>query len=217
MSWTSARSSANELVNRLRSFEANHGVASDGAAKDNRHDVPRPRPRAAVKDTACTAEPSKMSVAAEPAHSLSIAPAIAQTDSENSAEEADRLLARTPASSGPDPAGQARVELKQDAEPSGAEHRRSARKVQSIAGYVTAPGMSSIIPARVIDISVSGARIELTPLGRASGVPISQLPEQFIFVFRHDRIEVDCELVWQKDWIIGVRFLSASRPTRERR
>jgi hypothetical protein len=78
------------------------------------------------------------------------------------------------------------------------------------------PGMSNIIPARVVDMSATGAKMELTPLGRSSGIPMGDLPNQFNLVMRVDRMEVDCEMIWQVDWLIGVRFLSVPRPTHER-
>jgi hypothetical protein len=76
--------------------------------------------------------------------------------------------------------------------------------------------MSNIIPARVVDMSTTGAKMELTPLGRSSGIPMGDLPNQFNLVMRVDRMEVDCEMIWQVDWLIGVRFLSVPRPTHER-
>lgn len=78
------------------------------------------------------------------------------------------------------------------------------------------PGMSNIIPARVVDMSATGAKMELTPLGRSSGIPMGDLPNQFNLVMRVDRMEVDCEMIWQVDWLIGIRFLSVPRPTHER-
>jgi hypothetical protein len=76
--------------------------------------------------------------------------------------------------------------------------------------------MSNIIPARVVDMSTTGAKMELTPLGRSSGIPMGDLQDQFNLVLRVDRMEVDCEMIWQVDWLIGVRFLSVPRPTHER-
>lgn len=97
------------------------------------------------------------------------------------------------------------------------ERRRAPRRQQVIAAYLTAPGMTNIIPARIIDMSATGARVEMTPLGRAGGVPAGNLPEHFILVLRHDRIEFDCTIAWQKEWLMGVRFLGMSRPTADRR
>lgn len=77
-------------------------------------------------------------------------------------------------------------------------------------------GMSNIIPARVVDMSATGAKMELRPLGRSSGIPMGDLPNQFNLVMRVDRMEVDCEMIWQVDWLIGIRFLSVPRPTHER-
>lgn len=97
------------------------------------------------------------------------------------------------------------------------DDRIAPRKTQSLPAYITAPGMSNIIPARVVDMSATGAKIELTPMGRSTGIPLGYLPERFVLVLKQDRMEVDCETVWQEQWLMGVRFLGFPRPTKEKR
>lgn len=92
------------------------------------------------------------------------------------------------------------------------EARRAPRKSQTLPAYVTGAGMTSIIPARVIDMSATGAKIELTPMGRSTGIPMTHLPDRFVLVLRYDKMEVDCETVWRKEWFVGVRFLGFPRP-----
>lgn len=92
-----------------------------------------------------------------------------------------------------------------------AEGRRAPRKSQILPAYITAVGMSNVIPSRVLDMSATGAKIELTPMGRATGIPMNVLPERFILVLRHDKMEVDCETVWRDEWLVGVRFLGFPR------
>lgn len=102
-------------------------------------------------------------------------------------------------------------------EPPALVPRGAPRKNHTLPAYLTAPGMSNVVPARVIDMSATGAKIELMPLGRSSGIPMGDLPDNFILVLRVDRMEVDCELIWQNDWMIGARFLGVPRPTPDRR
>lgn len=97
------------------------------------------------------------------------------------------------------------------------EERIAPRKPQSLTAYVTAPGMSNVIPARVVDMSATGAKIELTPMGRSTGIPLGYLPDRFVLVLKQDRMEVDCETVWQEQWLMGLRFLGFPRPTKEKR
>ncbi len=104
------------------------------------------------------------------------------------------------------------IEVIDDPADEQAEGRRAPRKSQIMPAYVTAPDMANVVPARVIDMSATGAKIELTPMGRATGVPMTHLPDRFVLVLRHDKMEVDCETVWREEWNVGVRFLGFPRP-----
>ena len=106
-------------------------------------------------------------------------------------------------------------EVKEAAETS--ESRRAPRNQQSLPAYITGPGMGNIIPARVIDMSATGAKVELTPMGRSTGIPLGDLPDRFALVLRQDRMEVDCEIVWRDEWLLGVRFLGFPRPMQDKR
>lgn len=77
--------------------------------------------------------------------------------------------------------------------------------------------MSNVIPAKVVDMSATGAKVELVPLGRSAGIPMGFLPDRFLLVLRNDRMEVDCEVMWQEEWFAGLRFLGFPRPMQERR
>jgi len=48
-------------------------------------------------------------------------------------------------------------------------------------------------------------------------VPMTHLPDRFTLVLRQDKMDVDCEIVWREDWIIGVRFLGFPRPSQPRK
>jgi len=138
--------------------------------------------------------------------SRTVAPSVEKADA-ITAELADIDLIELVA-----PAGQPmQDELAAEAEQP-AEGRRAPRKSHTLPAYLTGAGMTNVIPGRVLDMSATGAKIELTPMGRASGIPMTDLPDRFILVLRHDKMEVDCETVWRKDWLIGVRFLGFPRP-----
>ncbi len=108
---------------------------------------------------------------------------------------------------------QPRIEIAEETDEELAEGRRAPRKSQIMPAYVTSPEMANLIPARVVDMSATGAKIELTPMGRSTGVPMTHLPDRFVLVLRHDKMEVDCETVWREEWNVGVRFLGFPRPT----
>lgn len=97
------------------------------------------------------------------------------------------------------------------------DKRGAPRKVENLPAYITYTGVSNVIPGRVVDMSATGVRVELMPKGRASGVPFIELPEQFVLVLRLDRMEVDCQRIWQRDWFVGARFLGLRRPAKDRK
>lgn len=200
MSWQSARDSAALLAERLKLFDRSRRVERRGKVGAGTARVePAKGPEPYFVKPSRQLEP-----APEPAPApVSLADAI-------TAELADADLIETGVEA-PAPLDEAAVE---DADDEQADGRRAPRKMQILPAYVTAPGMPNAISARVLDMSATGAKIELTPMGRATGIPMTELPDRFILVLRHDKMEVDCETVWRDEWLVGVRFLGFPRPSR---
>lgn len=202
MSWQSARDSAALLAERLKLFDR-----SRGAERRGKGGTGEPRAKQAKGPEPYFVKPSRHlepAPAPEPvAAPVSLADAI-------TAELADADLIETGVAA-PAPLDEAEVE---DAHDEQADGRRAPRKMQTLPAYLTAPGMTNAISARVLDMSATGAKIELTPMGRATGIPMTELPDRFILVLRHDKMEVDCETVWRDEWLVGVRFLGFPRPSR---
>lgn len=195
MSWNSARESAALLAERLKLFDRKPSV--------DRRKGPASRQPAAEKVESTAAvyvKPSRVMVPEPPP------PTVAETVMADLAE-ADLLEPATACQTEPEA---------QASEPDAAETRRAPRKSHMLPAYVTAPGMANIIPARVLDMSATGAKIELTPMGRATGVPMTHLPDRFMLVLRQDKMDVDCEIVWREEWVIGVRFLGFPRPSQRK-
>jgi hypothetical protein len=48
--------------------------------------------------------------------------------------------------------------------------------------------MSNFIPGRVVDMSATGTKVELTPLGGSSGIPMGDVPDHLNLVVRVDRM-----------------------------
>ncbi|MBL8565261.1 MAG: PilZ domain-containing protein [Hyphomicrobiaceae bacterium] len=192
MSWQSARASAALLAERLKlldSARANGGmVERRKKPRDADDGEPQPQPAMFVKPSR-KLEPPPPPVADVLTQELADAGLI-EVETETNA---------------PDP--------EPSAEEDTPEARRAPRKQQALPALVTSPEIANAVPARVIDMSATGAKVELTPMGRATGVPLTDLPGRFLLVLRHDRMEVDCELVWRDGWMLGVRFLGFPRPS----
>ncbi|MFN3868887.1 MAG: PilZ domain-containing protein [Hyphomicrobiaceae bacterium] len=189
MSWTSARASAALLAERLKRLD----VARTGGAGDRRM-----KPRDETTSPAQRASPPEPFFV-KPSRTIEPTPPPAAETFDDQFSDLLEEAAAAPVKAPSAPA-----------EPS--EHRRAPRKHQVLPAYVTSPEMAALIPARVIDMSATGAKIELTPMGRSTGIPMTHLPNRYTLVLRHDRMEVDCETVWREEWYVGVRFLGFPRP-----
>ncbi len=193
MSWQSARASAALLAERLKLLDS---ARANGGMVERRK---KPRDAGEAKAEAPPAMFVKPSRELEPSP-----PPVADVLTQ---ELADAGLIEVEAEADV-------LEVEPEHQDDTPESRRAPRKHQALHALVTSPEMANAVPARVIDMSATGAKIELTPMGRATGVPLTELPERFLLVLRHDRMEVDCELVWRDAWMLGVRFLGFPRPSR---
>ena len=95
-----------------------------------------------------------------------------------------------------------------------AENRRwASRKPSVIAGRLICEGFAEAIPCVIRDMSATGARLSVEPKRFGPLQSTLDLPERFVLVIRNDQTEVDCRLAWRSVDNVGVRFLSAIRPT----
>lgn len=87
------------------------------------------------------------------------------------------------------------------------ERRIAPRTAQHLNAAIAVPGRPVALPARIVDMSASGARIELQDHGAAE-----DLPGRFVLVLQHDRSEVDCQIIWRTHAYVGALFLTAPKP-----
>lgn len=93
-----------------------------------------------------------------------------------------------------------------------AKNKRFAqRRKSALPGLVFPEGVNTSIPCLIVDMSTTGARLELkdgwdNPF-RARGTDLSKLT----LVIRHDKVAYDCKIVRCSEKSIGVKFLSSPR------
>ena len=91
------------------------------------------------------------------------------------------------------------------------EDRRTHARFSGVTdAEIALPGASVMIGARIVDMSPTGARIELRTATDETGTSVApDLPAHFVMVLQPDGGEIECQLVWQSDDCVGVRFLEA--------
>lgn len=90
--------------------------------------------------------------------------------------------------------------------------RRSRRKTMTLAGLITFKTMRQQITCTIVDMSGTGAKLNVpAAVARAYG-DMEHLPTQLSLVMRADRMKVDCEIAWRRPTSIGVRFLGPPKP-----
>lgn len=90
--------------------------------------------------------------------------------------------------------------------------RFSHRKHAASAGIIYSNEINGAVHCVVRDMSVTGARLLIK---ESKLVPKNNgklgLPSQFTLNIRLDRVAVNCQVVWQNQDEVGVRFTSAPR------
>lgn len=107
-------------------------------------------------------------------------------------------------------AGSASAQARSDA----IESRRHRRKETRCLAYIVAPGSRKELECVVLDMSSSGARLQLAGVASKPFAAPVVFPQNFKLIIRNDRIEVDCVSCWSKGATCGVTFASPFRPTR---
>ncbi len=88
------------------------------------------------------------------------------------------------------------------------EPRAAPRRRQLKSGIIAFQNRHATLPCRVREYSDTGARLE---------VETPHVPDTFELLIELDGIEADCETVWRRGPLLGVRFLSAPRRGEPRR
>ena len=91
-------------------------------------------------------------------------------------------------------------------------NRKSRRRTTALPAMMTFKGMRVAVPCIVIDMSGTGARIELPPASMKQFGGADHLPDVMTLLLRADRMQVDCEVKWRRNGRIGVRFLGPPKP-----
>ena len=100
-------------------------------------------------------------------------------------------------------------------ESAGEDNRRWAkRKSRNALGGIVFPGTTVPFSCTVLDISSTGARLEMMPDRYNAKASTESLPNEFVLLVTLDRIEVDCQSMWRRGSRVGVKFLGAVRPIR---
>ena len=90
-----------------------------------------------------------------------------------------------------------------DTEDEGRERRKYPRSRMSGLAKISLGDPDKLMACVVQDCSPSGARLQLADAGRC--------PDSFVLIGADDWVE-DCEVVWRRDDLIGVRFVKAVHP-----
>jgi hypothetical protein len=88
------------------------------------------------------------------------------------------------------------------------DQRTAQRRKQLKAGVITFHSRHATVPCSVREISERGARIEIDP---------TLVPDTFELLIEIDGLEADCEVVWRRKGMIGVRFRGEMRRRAPRR
>ena len=97
----------------------------------------------------------------------------------------------------------------------GEDNRRWAkRKSKHSPGAILFPGLAVPFTCTILDISSTGARIEIVADKYNYAASADALPTEFTLVMPFDKTEVECQSMWRRGPRMGVRFLGAVKPAR---
>lgn len=93
-----------------------------------------------------------------------------------------------------------------------ADARRATRKSIRTLGEIVHQGAPHGQECTILDMSATGARLQLSAANRKAFSPVVEIPETFRLVIPRDNISVECRRAWRDRDIIGVSFTSTLRP-----
>ena len=98
-----------------------------------------------------------------------------------------------------------------DAKPSAAEMRFAKRRTSKTPATIGHPTIGQGLNCTVRDSSSTGALIEIAPIKGTGAHILDRLPKRFTLTIPLERIAFECELMWQKEKTIGVRYVGPAR------
>lgn len=93
------------------------------------------------------------------------------------------------------------------------EARRSRRQSACLQAKIHSERLSEPAACVVRNLSATGARIEIVKGEHKAFQSEERIPDNFTLAYKLERTEVDCEVVWQRGNVLGVRFVSLVRQT----
>lgn len=107
-----------------------------------------------------------------------------------------------------------RAKPKPVAKKAAADERRFAqRRGGLIPAMISVHPLKPVTVCMVADMSSTGARLELDESWGGDAFSGDEIPDDFVLIYKRDRVEVDCMVVWRKAHSLGIRFSSAMRPS----
>jgi PilZ domain len=107
------------------------------------------------------------------------------------------------------------AKLDEVAPESAEDNRRAAsRKSTRALAYIVCGETGKTEECVVLDVSASGAKIQLNTVSARPFSNQPRLPKTFKLILRNDNTEIDCRVAWVNATSCGVEFTSRFRPTR---
>lgn len=98
------------------------------------------------------------------------------------------------------------------AAPPSLDSGRAPRRAALIPGLLTYAGYGAGMPCKVLNMSVTGALVELPRSDQGWYDDIDAIPAEVTLRLKLDRIERDGRIVRRSGREVGIRFTSAARP-----
>lgn len=94
--------------------------------------------------------------------------------------------------------------------------RRSKRKSTTLPAAVIFEDMRSSLACTILDMSGSGARVQMAASLMPTLGDMHHLPDRLKLQMKADRMEVACKVMWRRDGQLGLRFMGPPIPTGRR-
>lgn len=94
----------------------------------------------------------------------------------------------------------------------GTNNRRSRRRSTTLPAAMAFPNMRVQVPCIVVDMSGTGAKLELPASSIKQYGEADHLPNRMTLILKADRLQIDAEVKWRRSGKFGVRFLGPPKP-----
>lgn len=92
-----------------------------------------------------------------------------------------------------------------------ADQRFAKRKTSRMPGLIHHATFQQPLQCMVRDSSSTGALIEIAPIKGSAASALSRFPKQFTLTIPLERVAFECDLAWQNDRTLGVRYAAPAR------